>query len=140
MPDRYDVVVVGGGSGGIGAALAAARLGASVLLIEKADTLGGTAVRGGVHCWEMGAGGTGIPFDIYRRLACLPNAVGVYSIGRHCLWPGPDEDLPFPGGESVIDPSREYIDSLRRLGAKSMKEDEEFVREHWHGVSWDDTC
>ena len=32
---RYDLCVVGAGSGGIGAALAAARMGLSVLLIEN---------------------------------------------------------------------------------------------------------
>ena len=76
MTERYDLAVIGAGSGGIGAALAAARFGLSVLLIEKADTLGGTAVRGGVHVWEPGVGGTGIPFDIYRRLRRIPDSGG----------------------------------------------------------------
>ena len=44
MPSfQFDLVVVGAGSGGFGAALAAARLGASVLLVEKSDSLGGNA-------------------------------------------------------------------------------------------------
>jgi len=129
MIERYDLAVIGAGSGGIGAALTAARFGLSVLLIEKADTLGGTAVRGGVHVWEPGAGGTGIPFDIYRRLRRIPNAMGVYSFGRHLLWCS-----DFPGGEHVIDPSRGYLDSLRRHGARSMALDEAFCREHWHGI------
>ncbi len=72
LEDQYDVIVVGAGSGDIGAALAASRLGLSVLLVEQADGIGGTAVRGGVHIWEMGVGGTGLPFDIYRRLKQLP--------------------------------------------------------------------
>ncbi|MDA3923899.1 MAG: FAD-dependent oxidoreductase [Kiritimatiellae bacterium] len=40
---RYDcdVAVVGCGSGGFGAALAAARLGLDVVLVEKASSLGG---------------------------------------------------------------------------------------------------
>jgi NADPH-dependent 2,4-dienoyl-CoA reductase/sulfur reductase-like enzyme len=59
-----DLAVIGGGSGGFGAALAAARQGLDVVLVEQADQLGGNSVRGGVHCWEMGAGGTGIPFDL----------------------------------------------------------------------------
>jgi thioredoxin reductase len=70
---RYDLCVVGAGSGGIGAALAAARMGLSVLLIEKSDTLGGNAVRGGVHNWEPGVGGTSFPFEIYQRLEKIPN-------------------------------------------------------------------
>ena len=137
MIHHFDLIVVGAGSGGIGAALAAARKGISVCLIEKSSLLGGTAVISGVSVWEMGVGGTGLPFEIYQRLKKIPNAAGIYSIGRHCLWPEPAETKPFPGGESVIDPQRRYIDSLRRYGARSMVEDEDFVRAHWHGVPFE---
>ncbi len=44
----YDVVVVGGGIGGIAAAVAAARNGASVCLIEKENALGGLATLANV--------------------------------------------------------------------------------------------
>lgn len=130
-----DLAVVGGGSGGFGAALAAARLGLRVVLVERADRLGGNSVRGGVHCWEMGAGGTGIPFEIYRRLKQIPNAVGIYSYGRHLVWFKPDkEPYRFPGGETVIDPTRRYLDSLCRHGLKGLGADEAACREQWHGV------
>jgi hypothetical protein len=102
-----------------------------VVLVEKSDQLGGTAVRGGVNCWEPGVGGTGIPFDLYSRLVAIPQAVGVYSFGRHICWPARGF---FPGGESVIDPTRHYVDSLRRYGTKGMGVDESFCREYWHGV------
>ena len=39
--DSYDVVVVGGGPGGVGAAVAAARGGAKTLLVEREGCLGG---------------------------------------------------------------------------------------------------
>ena len=42
----YDVVVLGGGSGGYATALRAAQLGLSVALIEK-DKLGGTCLHRG---------------------------------------------------------------------------------------------
>ncbi len=49
VPDGADVVVIGSGSAGLTAALRAASLGASVLLLERATTLGGTtAISGGV--------------------------------------------------------------------------------------------
>ena len=42
---KYDVVVVGGGFAGVSAAIAAAREGSSVLLVEKGNALGGMAVN-----------------------------------------------------------------------------------------------
>ena len=42
---RYDVAVIGGGFAGVAAALAAARAGAEVLLVEKGNSLGGAAVN-----------------------------------------------------------------------------------------------
>ncbi len=41
LKDRYDVVVVGGGPAGVGAAVAAARAGASTLLVERLGYAGG---------------------------------------------------------------------------------------------------
>ena len=43
MSDRYDVVVVGAGSAGSTAAISAARLGASVLLLDRLAFMGGTS-------------------------------------------------------------------------------------------------
>ncbi len=42
---KYDVIVVGGGFSGIAAAISAARNGASVLLVEKSNCLGGAATN-----------------------------------------------------------------------------------------------
>ncbi|MFM8706009.1 MAG: FAD-dependent oxidoreductase, partial [Planctomycetia bacterium] len=44
--ETFDVVVIGGSSGGIGAALGAARLGAQVALVEDTPVLGGMLANG----------------------------------------------------------------------------------------------
>lgn len=55
--DRYDILVVGGGSAGIVAALQAARAGAKTLLVEKNEILGGTLFNANIkipglfHAW-----------------------------------------------------------------------------------------
>ncbi len=64
---RPDVCIVGGGSGGIGAAIAASRAGANVILIEKQARLGGTSTRSYVCNWEPGPGDA-IAREIYDRL------------------------------------------------------------------------
>ena len=43
MNDRYDVVVVGSGSAGSAAAIAAARVGARTLLVDRLGSMGGTS-------------------------------------------------------------------------------------------------
>lgn len=43
---KYDVAICGGGIAGVGAALSAARAGASVVLIESQSSLGGTMTAG----------------------------------------------------------------------------------------------
>lgn len=130
---KCKLCVIGGGSGGIGAALAASRLGVDTVLVEKESMLGGTSTVGGVNCWEPVAGATGIPYDIYRELQRTPNAAGIYSIGRHHCHPG-HNDPPFPGGESVINPARSYQDTLQRCGTHGLREDEELCRKQWNGV------
>ena len=46
---KYDVLVVGGGTAGVFAAISASRLGAKTLLIEKNGFLGGTVTAGKVN-------------------------------------------------------------------------------------------
>lgn len=73
---RADVCVVGGGSGGYSAALAAARAGADCLLVEKLDVLGGTSTAGYVCAWQAGPADD-FAREIYDRLSEIPDAVGI---------------------------------------------------------------
>ncbi len=74
--DEADVLVVGGGPAGVGAALAAARLGRDVLVVEQFNCLGGIATAGGhghiclFTSWasyERVVGGVG--WEIAKRVA-----------------------------------------------------------------------
>lgn len=51
MRDSYDLVVLGSGAAGMTAALTAAEHGASVLVVEKGEKLGGTSAWSGGQIW-----------------------------------------------------------------------------------------
>ena len=49
--EEFDVVVVGTGAGGFSSALNASRLGASVVMLEKAPEIGGTTKKTAAWYW-----------------------------------------------------------------------------------------
>ena len=84
----HDIVVVGGGIGGVSAAVAAARTGASVLLIEKSINLGGLATRGLISWYEPLCDGEGRQMvgGIGEELIKLSVSVGLEDLPAH--WGG----------------------------------------------------
>jgi hypothetical protein len=81
MSEHFDVVVVGGGAGGIAAAIGAANAGANVCLIEQYPYLGGAATNSSVLAFcgfydqQQQQVVDGVGGDILRRL----KARGVYE-------------------------------------------------------------
>ena len=90
----HDVVVVGGGIGGVCAAVAAARMGASVLLIEKSINLGGLATRGLISWYEPLCDGLGKKMvgGLGEELIRLAVSVGLEDLPR--TWGGAEKHAP----------------------------------------------
>ncbi len=110
---RADVCIVGGGSGGVGAAIGATRAGADVILIERQSQLGGTSTSAYVCNWEPGPGNA-VAREIYDRLAKMPNAVGIVSHHK-C------EGGRRPFGLWLVTPGLTYEETLRRAGVNRTK-------------------
>ena len=100
-----DVCIIGAGSAGIGAALASARAGASTILVEKENKVGGTSTMSYVNNWEPGPG-CNYSEEIFRRLK-KKNAAGVARL-IHTY----KKEEPY--GLSQVDTSLNYYFSLRR--------------------------
>jgi len=89
---RYDVVVVGGGTSGAAACIAAGRLGAKVLVIEQLGSLGGTQANGWVTPMMPNYLGDfklnrGVNLDIVNKQATLqPSAA---DTPHHDVWYDP---------------------------------------------------
>ena len=69
--DQADVVVVGGGAGGVGAAISAARGGAKTILIERFGALGGTWTSGILGMIMVNWTARGIFEEFRQKLATL---------------------------------------------------------------------
>jgi len=82
---QYDIVVCGAGMAGCGAAIAAARRGAKVLLVERLEMLGGLGAAGGVGNFcaaEGGLRGQGRVFD-----DIVSGLHGCGAMGEENGWP-----------------------------------------------------
>src|SRR5437879_13673322 len=94
-----DVLVVGGGVGGVAAALAAVQLGCRVLLTEESDWIGGQltsqAVPPDEHPWIESLGCTAS----YRRLR---NGIRAYYREHYPLLPSVRSDPRFNPGVATV--------------------------------------
>ena len=83
---KFDVVIVGAGSGGVSAAIQAARLGASVALVEETDWIGGQMTAAGVSTMDEGHYNedSGLYAEFISRIKTHYDALGK-SIGT-CYW------------------------------------------------------
>lgn len=86
---EVDVVVCGGGSSGVVAAIAAARQGARTVLIEHQGFLGGVTTAMGVngvggwqHDWDGRPLIAGIPLEIMQALAAIEGGADAAWVGR----------------------------------------------------------
>jgi hypothetical protein len=95
-PHSYDVVVVGAGTGGVSAAIQAARMGAHVALLEETDWIGGQMAAAAVSTMDEGGklkGPQGIYDEFLQRIgayyAAHGKAVGTcyYHNTSHCYEP-----------------------------------------------------
>jgi hypothetical protein len=74
---KHQVIVSGGGPAGVGAAIAASRAGARVLLVERYGFLGGMATAGLVYPWMTNlAGEKPVVGGIFQEVVDRLNALG----------------------------------------------------------------
>ena len=86
---RFDIIVAGGGPAGISAAVSAARAGASVLLLERHDCLGGVWTSG-LLSYVFDFDKSDIGWEIIRRLDALgarrPDRTDAYDRDRDWVY------------------------------------------------------
>ncbi|MFD1611511.1 FAD-dependent oxidoreductase [Sphingomonas tabacisoli] len=105
--DAYDVVVIGSGAAGASAALRAADLGLSVLIVEKEHKFGGTSATSGGVIWVPGHGMDGNASDTREdALTYLRSVIKV---------PVNEERL-----EAYIDQAPAMLAFLRKAGVEVM--------------------
>ncbi len=142
---RYDVIVVGAGGSGLAAAIEAARAGARVLVVEKADKVGGTTSwsvgsytssstphqrRAGIvddperHFEDMGKfnARAGFPDNLELRRMLTQNAPDTFlwltSLGVEFIGPNPEPPHRVPRMHNVIPNSAAYAYFLARECAR----------------------
>lgn len=105
IKEKYEVVIAGGGTAGMIAAIAAARNGAHTLVIEKYGSLGGTAAFGvpflGIFCGQGTQVNTGIIQELVERLV---KAKGSAGHARGGVWATPQGEEAYDFSLTPFEP------------------------------------
>ncbi|MBQ8693772.1 MAG: FAD-dependent oxidoreductase, partial [Synergistaceae bacterium] len=119
--DSYDIVIAGAGMGGISAGLQAARMGASVLIIEPSSWIGGQACAAGVSTMDTFTDFSKSGFHSGLYAEFINNMRGYYdmrskSMGT-CYWySGSIAFEPHIGREALLN----LVNDARRKGKNAF--------------------
>ena len=132
MTIECDILVVGGGFAGIGASLAAARLGASTVLVESREGLGGTAAVA-LHaslCGFFGSGPSrpdrplndGISTELVERLSKRSRSCRAEAVGPVWVLPVAPPDLARVVDEMVASERHLAVMTKARVAGLTMSD------------------
>ena len=123
IKSSYDIIIAGGGTGGISAAIQAARMGASVLVVEPSTWIGGQATAAGVSTMDdMSRQKSGIYLEFIDRIKRYYDSRGK-SMGT-CYWHDTSVAFePHIGQEAFIS----MINEARRKGTLDFLMNSEIV-------------
>lgn len=132
---RYDVVVVGGGTGGIGAALSAARHGAHTALIQDRPVLGGnnsSEIRMHIsgadqHAYRKNARETGIVEEVALKNRKY-NEQNSFCVSDTIYWEmmQEEENLELYLNTSMIDAKTDKEQTIRKIYAVQLPTEKKF--------------
>lgn len=116
---RYDVIVAGGGTAGVAAAIAAARGGAKTLVVEQYGHLGGTAVSGIPFLGSMDCNGEIVNRGIFSELIeKMGEEDGCYGYATGAYWHTPQTPERYRFSLVPFDPEYyKYVAQELVLGA-----------------------
>ena len=121
--NSYDIIIAGAGTGGISAAIQAARMGASVLVVESSTWIGGQATAAGVSTMDdMSRQMSGIYLEFINRIKNYYDYRGK-SMGT-CYWSS--NSLAFEpriGQEALVN----MINDARRKGVIDFQMNSEII-------------